>query len=132
MQLEYLALMKYRLEKAKADLCVAKENLGSDRYAQAANRAYYAMFHATRALLAPYQLDSKRHSTIIGMFNKHFVATKKIDPAYNIMLATAFQTRLKCDYDDYYLIAKIDAATQVDNADKFLAMIELWIKANLD
>ena len=48
------------------------------------------------------------------------------------MLATAFQTRLKCDYDDYYLIAKIDAATQVDNADKFLAMIELWIKDNLD
>ena len=59
MQPEYLALMKYRMEKAKADPCVAKENIGSERYAQAANRVYYAMFHATRALLAPHQLDLK-------------------------------------------------------------------------
>ena len=52
LRLEYVALVKYRLEKAGTDLKSAQENLTNAKYGISVNRSYYAMFHATRALLA--------------------------------------------------------------------------------
>ncbi|MEI6285932.1 MAG: HEPN domain-containing protein [Bacillota bacterium] len=116
MQPEFVALITYRVEKAEADLATAQQLLASDRYAQAANRAYYAMFHVTRALLAQYETDSKRHSTVIGKFHQLFVKTGIVSIELNAILNNAFQTRLKCDYDDFYVASKFDAQKQVENA----------------
>ena len=45
----HIALAKYRLEKAAADLSAAKQTYELDLYDVAANRSYYAIFHAARA-----------------------------------------------------------------------------------
>ena len=45
-------LSKYRLEKAKEDLRTARDNFAKGSYRVAVNRAYYAIFHAIRAITA--------------------------------------------------------------------------------
>ena len=43
---------KYRLERAKQDLSDAEFSYKHKRYLNANNRAYYAIFHAIKAVLA--------------------------------------------------------------------------------
>lgn len=53
-------LALYRIEKAKSDLADAVKTLELDMIDTAANRSYYAIFHAARAVLALDKLDFKR------------------------------------------------------------------------
>ena len=129
LQLEYIALVKYRLEKAMTDLKSAQENLANTKFGISVNRSYYAMFHATRALLATKKLDSKRHSSIIGMFNKEFCATGSIDSKFNAILSKAFQIRMKCDYDDFYVVNIDEAIKQCSNAEIFLDVVMAYLKS---
>ena len=59
-----VALSKYRLEKSKETYTTALENLSNDRYLDANNRAYYAIFHAMRAIIALDGVDFKKHSAV--------------------------------------------------------------------
>ncbi len=124
------ALSSYRLEKAKEELQTAKINFNHNKIPQSVNRSYYAIFHAVRALLAFELFDSKRHSAIIAHFNQNFVATDLIDKAYYKMLAAAFDIRLKCDYQDFYIVSKEEAKKQLDNASQFISHIEQYIISN--
>ena len=43
------------------------------RYSSAVNRAYYAIFHALRAVTALDGFDSGKHSGVIAYFNRNYV-----------------------------------------------------------
>lgn len=45
-------LSRYHLQKAKEMLVSARRDMDAEDYASANNRAYYAIFHAMRAVLA--------------------------------------------------------------------------------
>ncbi|XEQ92881.1 hypothetical protein SCACP_17320 [Sporomusa carbonis] len=68
--------------------------------------------------------DSKRHSTIIGYFNQHYIATGKIEATYYQMLSNAFRVRNKTDYDDFYVVGRDEAQQQLENATSFIAIIK--------
>ncbi len=120
-------LSEYRLNKAKEELQTAALNLEHEKLTQSINRSYYAIFHAARALLAFDLFDSKRHSAIIAYFNQKYIATGKIDNRFYKMLAAAFDIRQKCDYQDFYVISKIETQMQLDNAGQFIDCIEKYI-----
>jgi uncharacterized protein (UPF0332 family) len=124
------ALSSYRLEKAKEELQTANINFNHNKISQSVNRSYYAIFHAVRALLAYELFDSKRHSAIIAYFNQNFVANNLIDKAYYKILAAAFDIRLKCDYQDFYVVSKEEAKRQLDNATQFINHVEQYIISN--
>ncbi len=117
-------LAKYRLEKAKDDYETAKINFLHKKYSQSANRSYYAMFHAVRALLALDRFDSSKHWGIISYFNHHYIKTSLIDPKYSKMIMKAFNVRQNCDYDDYFQISIKTCKNQLDKAKVFISMIE--------
>lgn len=127
MQAEMLELSKYRMEKAKECLADAQDAFEEIRLANSINRSYYAMFHATRALLAIDSFDSKKHSSIIGYFNQYYIANSKIDSNYYQMIANAFRVRNKTDYDDFYLASKDEAQKQLENAQVFIGFIASYI-----
>ncbi|MDO9565420.1 MAG: HEPN domain-containing protein [Candidatus Desulfaltia sp.] len=124
-------LSQYRIEKAEEDLEVARLNFHYDKLLQSVNRSYYSIFHAVRALLAFDLFDSKRHSAIIAYFNKHYIASEKIDKKYYKMLASAFDLRIKSDYQDFYVISKTEAKEQLDNAVEFINMVKSFIENNI-
>ena len=124
-------LSDYRLEKAKQDLETARITFEHNKLAQSTNRSYYAIFHALRALLAYDKFDSKKHSSIIGYFNKAYIANGKIDRVYYKMLAKAFDIRTKSDYQDFYIVNREEAKNQLKNAEEFIRMIELYLKKSI-
>ena len=67
------SLSLHRLEQAKEDLDVAKLNYDNNYYKSANNRAYYAIFHSMRAVLAIEGIDFKKHKDVQAYFNKNYV-----------------------------------------------------------
>lgn len=65
---ELKALSKARLQNAMECLQDARLLADSERYKALANRSYYAVFHAMRAVLVLKKFDSKKHSGIIANF----------------------------------------------------------------
>ncbi len=76
---EIEALSKYRLEQAKENLEEAEALFAINKFKGANNRAYYAIFHAIKAILALEQVDFKKHSSVIAYFNKEYIS-KEIFP----------------------------------------------------
>ena len=72
---EMYAMSRFRLEKAKNDLAAAKATASQGFYDVSANRSYYAIFHAARAVLALTGQDFRKHSGVIAFFRKEYVKT---------------------------------------------------------
>ena len=69
------ALSEARYEHADECLHAAKSLLHGGDYKSAANRAYYAIFHAMRSVFAYDGIDMKHHSGIISSFRRLYIKT---------------------------------------------------------
>lgn len=74
---EKIALSKVRLDTAKERIRYAQEIIKIGDYKTVANRSYYAVFSAMRAVLALDGFDSKKHSGVIAQFKKNTRIIKK-------------------------------------------------------
>ena len=73
---ERKALSQVRMEHAVECLSAARSLLEVGGYKSSANRSYYAVFHAMRAVLAFDEIDMKRHSGIISEFRRRYIKTE--------------------------------------------------------
>ena len=69
-------LSNHRLDQAKEDLVASKALYDLKLYKSANNRAYYAIFHAIKSVLALEPIDFKRHKDVQAYFNKNYVNTE--------------------------------------------------------
>jgi uncharacterized protein (UPF0332 family) len=97
----------------------------------AANRSYYSIFHAMRAVQALDRFDSKKHSGVIAKFRQNYIKTGIFSVEFSRIIESAFVVRLECDYEDFYLISKAEVATQVENAKTFLEAVEKYIDGRI-
>lgn len=102
--------------------------LDNERYMTAANRAYYAIFHSARAIMAIDGEDRKRHSGVIAYFQEHYIKNGVFEKVYSYILQNAFEVRQEADYEDFYVISKEEAIQQVENAGKFTEKIREYIE----
>ena len=114
-------LAYHRLQQARECLQSAELEIAAKIYRTAANRSYYCIFHAMRALLALDEFDSKKHSGIIAAFRQRYIRTKIFPSNYSDIVGDAFDVRIDSDYEDFYLISKDDVAAQIENARAFLS-----------
>jgi uncharacterized protein (UPF0332 family) len=120
-------LAHYRIDKAKNCLQGAESEMTLGLFENAANRSYYCIFNAMRAVLALDQFDSKKHSGVISAFNKDYIKTGIFPKEFSKIVKTAFIVRNESDYKDFYLISKADVAEQVENAKTFLEAVEKYV-----
>lgn len=125
-------LCRYRLERAKEDLETAGENLSGGKYRASVNRAYYAVFHALRAITALDHFDSGKHSGIIAFFNQHYVKMGVFDKEISKMIDSCYRLREKADYDDFFLASKDDADLQLEKAKQIVKAVERHIQSRTD
>ena len=125
-------LSAYRLAKAGEDLETARENLESGKYRASVNRSYYAVLHALRAVTTLDRFDSGKHSGIIAFINQNYVKTGVYDKQTSKMIDSCYRRREKADYDDFFLVAREDAALQIDKADAILRAVEQYIASRQD
>ena len=116
---ECMDLSLYRLSKAEQYLEDAKRTLELEMYDTSANRSYYAIFHEG--------LDFKKHSGVISNFQMRYIKTGIFDKHLSNIIKSAFSLRTESDYEDFYVIAKVDVETQVKEADIFYHAISEYI-----
>lgn len=115
-----IELSKMRMQIAKERLDIAKEILKLGDYKTVANRSYYAIFSAMRAVLALEGFDSKKHSGIIAKFREIYIKTKILPQELSSVIDRLVTARQGSDYDDFYLISKAEVEEQLQDAQRFI------------
>ena len=100
-------LIEAYLQKADQKLAVSRRLLASSDYDDSISRAYYAAFHAVRALLVTVGQNPTTHYGAITLFNLHFIKTGKLAQEIG-----RFFTNLRDDREsaDYELFGNADAS----------------------
>ncbi len=128
MELEQLrALSQVRLEHADECISAAKSLFESENYKSAANRAYYTVFHAMRAVLAFDKIDMKHHSGIIAEFRRLYIKTGIFDAELSKIISVLSDSRNDSDYDDFFIVSKEEVAEQIKDAELFLVKIKEYV-----
>ncbi len=109
-----------RLKRARQHLKSARDLLINEDFADSISRSYYAIFQAARALLAVEGLESRKHSGIVSLFNRHFVKTGKVDKELGVVLKEARRYREMADYSDLAEFVREDAEGQLQDAEAFI------------
>lgn len=94
-------LIRYRMDRAREALGDAEAALCEERWNEASNRIYYAMFYAATALLATRNLSASRHSGVISLLHEQFVHAGSFPRHLAHQLSAAFDMRAESDYKDF-------------------------------
>jgi len=116
------------LKRAEKALRSAKLLLEYDELEDAVSRAYYAMFHAAKAILFNKGIQAKTHKGIISLFGEHIVKKGTLNEKHADMLRRAFDLRQKSDYELYAELDKKLVKTTIKNAEEFIAKIKETLK----
>ncbi len=121
-------LAKYRIEQAQTCIKSAKILVNAEDYKGAANRAYYAIFHIMRSVLALDGLDFAKHSGVSAYFRKEYIKTGVFDIEFSDIIKESFDLRSDSDYDDFFVVSKQDVEEQIENAQKFFNVVNSYIE----
>lgn len=121
-------LSQTRMLHARECLAAAQSLLASENLKSAANRAYYAVFHAMRAVLAFDGIDMKHHSGIISSFRRLYIKTGIFNDDLSVIISELYDLRTGSDYDDFFTVTGIEIEEQVKNAAYFLSEIQKYLE----
>ena len=127
---EQISISKLRIGIAAERLDYADEILKIGDYKTVANRSYYAVFSAMRAVLALDGFDSKKHSGIIAEFRKRYLKTAILPKPKELseIIDSLVEIRQGSDYDDFYIISKEEVTAQLENARFFVSEVEKYLR----
>jgi len=122
-------LVKYRLERAKEIYDDAELLAKNERWKSAANRLYYACFHAISAYLAHLEEDAATHASLKSKFNALMVKTSKIDREEGKLFNRLFDIRLDADYEDFVKLEEAEIQPLVKKVKQLISDIEELLMA---
>ncbi|MBQ4348088.1 MAG: HEPN domain-containing protein [Clostridia bacterium] len=105
----------------------ADDILALGDYKTVANRSYYAIFSAMRAVLALDGFDSKKHSGVIAEFRKEYLKTELLPKELSFIIDALVEIRQGSDYDDFYIVSKEEVEEQLENAKIFVKEVEKFL-----
>lgn len=121
-------LKQLHLEKAHACLSDGEQLLEIKSVSAAANRFYYAVFHAIHALFVANGIQSKSHHGTSAQFHQHFIKTGIIEPKFGHFIAVMENMREKADYDVIYDVTREDLEALKPVAYELVQTIEQLLK----
>lgn len=125
-------LVIHRFNQAKEDIQACKILYKNKLYKSANNRAYYAIFHAIRSVLALEPIDFKRHKDVIAYFNKNYVNTNRFPRQMGRRIARANQVREDSDYDDEFVVDPDNTLVQIETAEELIKLVKEYIKNKIE
>ena len=125
---QLVVLSEMQLERAKVLLRSVPVLIKIGDYDSAANRAYYAAFHAIKAVEALDNYDSKKHSGLLSRFRNEYIRTGIFDAKYSDVLSGLSHFRQDSDYNIFATISIEVAEEQMQNAADFVEQIEAYMK----
>lgn len=112
------------LAKAHHALEVAWKLQAGGELADAAGKAYYAMFYAAQALLKAHGIEVVKHSAVASMLGRHFAKTGRLDPKFHRMFLNARRVREVADYSLFEEIIESTANLTLEESQSFVSEIE--------
>ena len=113
------------------DLVLAAETLAAAEYLlkggyynDAVSRAYYAMFYASRALLASRNLHPKGHKGLVLQFGLELVKKGFIEETYGRALSHAKERRETVDYNIDAEMSSEEAGIIIEDAQRFIERVQ--------
>ena len=126
---ERRTMVSLELEKANRFLKQAGMMCDMEQWDIAANRYYYACFHAVQALFVYNGLASRRHSGMLSQFGLHFIKTGIIEDRLGAFLTRMEQLREKGDYNCLFDVTKDELLTFVEPAHELIDKITQLIQS---
>ena len=117
------AKVRERMRLASAMLEDADLLLRNGSRRSAANRAYYAVFHAARALLTTKGLEARKHAGVRSFLDREFVRTGQLDRSMSETYHDLFDWRTDADYRDFLDVPADIAPDLVARARTFVATV---------
>lgn len=121
-------LITKELATAKEDLSVAKEGLKSNRWKWSTIQAYYAMFHAARALLYSHGYSEHSHYCLRIAVEALFVQKGLLDIRFIDALQAGKTMRENADYEAEF--SEMGARKLVKVAGEFFRAAQDCLKKN--
>ena len=121
-------LSGYRLDEAERCLRSAKLLFEAEDYKSAANRAYYCVFNSIKSIFALQGKDYKTHQGVLTNFRSEYIKTQVFDSRMSDIIRDLYLVRNKSDYDDFYVISKLDISEQIVNAKHFLEQVKAYLE----
>ena len=94
------------------------------RLSAAANRLYYAVFHAVSALLIKDGYQASRHNGSHILFSQHYIKTGILPSDYGTLYNNLQTLREKSDYNCFFDVKEQDIAEGIDVARRLIQAIE--------
>ena len=113
-------LVKKELSISENDLLDAKAGFQEKRYKWSTIQAYYAMFHATRALVYSKGYREKSHYCLSVALRALFVEEGKLDAQTGRDFLNAMNLREAADYEAEFSEAGVTAV--ITTAEKFIGI----------
>jgi len=124
-------LIKVRLDRSQEDIDTARELLDLGRYRAAVNRAYYAIFGLTTALLLTKRVERSKHTGVESAFIQYFVKTGVIEIEYGKIFDYIRKKREESDYSARTTVDDLTATKVVHDAEKFINRIREYLRVHL-
>lgn len=86
----------------------------------ATSRAYYAIFHAARALLFWAGLETRSHRGLVRLIGAHFVKPGLLRPELGRLVSRVQRDREDADYETGAVFTTDEASEAVEAAERFL------------
>ena len=121
---ERKTMVGLELEKADRFLKQAGMMCDMEQWDIAANRYYYACFHAVQALFVYNGLSTRRHKGMLTQFGLHFIKKGIIEDRLGAFLTRMEQLREKGDYNCLFDVTKDELLTFVEPAQELVNKIK--------
>lgn len=105
---------------AETALRAAEALLGLGLFPDAASRAYYAVFHAARALLFSIGIEPRSHQALRTLIARHMVGPQALSAERSKQLAQLEALRSAGDYDSAFALGLAELRPEVEKARGFV------------
>lgn len=122
------AYIQARITKAEEDLTTARDNLIHKHWRGAVNRAYYAAFHITSAVLLWHNVERARHAGVQAALGEFLIKPGLIEPEFGQIYSKVRKIREAEDYEVLSVPLTGEEATRiVDETDQFVSRLKSYL-----
>lgn len=120
-------LAHYEIEKARNTLCEVEALIENNLWNGAANRLYYAVFHAVSALLIHDGYQVSTHQGSHALFGLHYIKSNRMPAEFGRLYSQLQTMREESDYNCIYDVTPEELKEKVEPAKRLIETIETML-----
>lgn len=125
-------IVRLEMEKAWKTFADAEFCANEKKWETAANRLYYALFHAVSALLISEGMNVKSHRGILALFGQHYVRTGIFSREDGSLLSDLVIMRDNADYNCFFETSEEKFIPYIEPARLFIKRIEQHVSKEIE